>query len=79
MDVLWNVLCRVCIRCCVWVGFGCGLVSLLGLRGLGKKRAPKQDGAPKEKEHDAERFRERQRELGDGEGVYGGEGEESEG
>ena len=22
MDVLWNVLCRVCIRCCVWVGFG---------------------------------------------------------
>jgi hypothetical protein len=63
----------------VFVEFGCGLVSLLGLRGLGKKRAPKQDGAPKEKEHDAERFGERQRELGEGEGVGYDEGEEAEG
>ena len=54
------------------------MVSLLGLRGLGKKRAPKQDGAPKEKEHDAEGFRQRQRELGEAEGVDSGEGEEAE-
>lgn len=53
--------------------------SLLGLRKLGKERAPKQDGAPKEKEHDAERLRERQRELGQREGVGCDEGEESEG
>jgi hypothetical protein len=51
----------------------------LGLRGLGKERTPKQDGAPKEKEHDAERFGKRKVKLGERDGVYGGEGEESEG
>jgi hypothetical protein len=50
----------------------------VGLNGLGEKGTPEEKGAPKEKEHDAEGFRQRQRELGDGEGVYGGEGEESE-
>lgn len=52
---------------------------MLGLRGLGKERTPKQDGAPKEKEHDAERFGERQRELGEGESVDCDKGEEAEG
>ena len=68
MDVPWNVLCSVCIRC----------LGLLGLRGLGKKRAPQKDGRPEEKCYDAERFRERESELREGEGVDCGEGEEAE-
>lgn len=53
--------------------------SLLGLNGLGKERAPQKDGRPEKKEHDAEGLRERERELGEGEGVRRDEGEESEG
>ena len=49
------------------------------LRGLGEERAPKENSAPEEKEHDAKRLRERECELGQREGVGEGEGEESEG
>ena len=52
---------------------------MLGLRGLGKKRAPQKDGRPEEKCHDAEGFGEREGELGEGEGVDGDEGEEADG
>jgi len=51
----------------------------VGLRWLGKERAPQEDGRPEEKRHDAERFGEGEGELGQREGVGGDEGEESEG
>jgi hypothetical protein len=46
---------------------------------LGEERTPQEDGGPEKKEHDAERFRERESELREGEGVDCDEGEEAEG
>ena len=49
------------------------------MRGLRKERTPQQDSGPDEKGEEAKRFRERESELREGEGVGCDEGEEAEG
>lgn len=51
--------------------------SLLGLNGLGKERAPQEDGAPKEKSEETKAFGKGEGELGQREGVGGDDGEEA--